>query len=81
MECGKKLSIAESVKAAREDKELRFREFIEKFSLQEAGNKRHRDDEWDSNKAAKAAKFAATKEANRVKQQTAKGNGKEQHFS
>ena len=48
--------------AAREDQELRFAEFIEKMSLQELTSKRPREDDWDPNKASKAAKKAANKE-------------------
>lgn len=69
---GKKLTIAEAVIAAGEDKELRFREFIEKISLQEAGNKRQREDVVDYNRSAKAAKAAAAKESQKAKQQAAK---------
>ena len=55
------MSIAAALVAARDDQELRFAEFIEKLSLQDMTSKRPREDDWDSNKASKAAKNAAKK--------------------
>ena len=58
-----KLSIANALVAAREDTELRFREFVEKFSLEDSTQKRQRDDEWDPNKVSNAAKKREAQQA------------------
>ena len=57
--------------AARDDAELRFREFVEKFSMEEAQPKRQREEECDPNRVSKAAKKAAQKEAQQAAKKAA----------
>ena len=50
---------------------MRFREYIEKITMEETWTKRQRDDDGDHNKVAKAAKSVAAKVAQKTKQQAA----------